>query len=66
MFPNCSEDGAPRRKRRKVSISPSKSHMGHKEDIPMLPAENWHVDQEPVPPMGGDMIDFDYNIDGLA
>lgn len=70
MLPNCPEDSAPRQKRRKVSISPSKLHAGDKEDkedISMLPTENWHADQEVAAPMdGGDMFDFNYNIDGLT
>jgi hypothetical protein len=63
----CLEDGIPRQKRRKVSIPPLTPHKGDRDDIPMLAAENWRADQEVVAPMdAGDMIDLDYNIDGLT
>lgn len=66
MLPNCSGDDIPRQKRRKVSISPSNPYVGDKEDVSMLPAENWRTEQEAVVPMdGGGMIDFDYNIGDL-
>lgn len=68
MLPNrCPEDGIPRQKRRKVSIPPLTPHKGDRDNIPMLAAENWRADQEVVAPMdGGDMIDLNYNIDGLT
>lgn len=60
-------DGTPCHKRRKVYIPPSKPYTGNVEDIPMLAAENSHADEEAAAPMdGGDMIDFNYNVDGLT
>ncbi|KAF8140272.1 hypothetical protein EV363DRAFT_1152517 [Boletus edulis] len=42
------------------------AYMGNIDDTPMLAAENWHADQIAAPMDGGDMVDFDYNIDGLS
>lgn len=63
---NCSEDGTPRQKRRKVSISPPKPHTEDAEHGSTLTAEDWRADQEAIAPVDdSDMIDFNYNIDGL-
>lgn len=64
IHPNYPEDGIPRQKRRKVS--PPQAHIGDKEDTPMLAAEECQPDQQAVVPIDvGDMIDFNYDMDGL-
>lgn len=67
ILPNCPEDGTPCQKRRKASIPPPRSHTGDIEYTPVLGTGNWRTDQEVVAPIdGGDMIDFNYDIDGLT
>ncbi|KAF8445927.1 hypothetical protein L210DRAFT_2943023 [Boletus edulis BED1] len=63
LFVEPQYPGSPRQKRRKVSTPPPQAYMGNIDDTPMLAAENWHADQIAAPMDGGDMVDFDYNID---
>lgn len=66
---NYTEDGNLRRKRRKLSTPPMKENIG---EIPILPTEDWAVNQEGMAPVDngpmddGDMVDFNYDMNGLT